>query len=76
MSRDLVFPYSLHKDLLESTNTMSIMQMVVYHTLTMVHKIVQTGKPEYITNKLEVEHGSELERALNKDGIFLISGWL
>ena len=36
--------------------------MVAYHTLTMVHKVIQTGKPEYIANKLEVEHGSVLER--------------
>ena len=50
------------KDLLEGKGTMSIMQMVSYHTLTMVHKVIQTGKPEYIANKLEVEHESELER--------------
>ena len=30
------------------------MQMVAYHTLAMVHKVIQTGKPEYIANKLEV----------------------
>ena len=41
---------------------MSIMQMVAYHTLTMVHKVIQTGKPEYIANKLEVVYGTELER--------------
>ena len=50
------------KDLLERTRTMSIMQIVAYHTLTMVHKVIQTGKPEYIANKLEVVYGSELER--------------
>ena len=50
------------KDLLERTRTMSIMQIVAYHTLTVVHKVIQTGKPEYIANKLEVVYGSELER--------------
>ena len=50
------------KDLLERTGTMSIMQMVAYHTLTMVHKVIQTGKPEYIANKLEVVYGTVLER--------------
>ena len=35
---------------------------VAYHTLAMVHKVIQTGKPEYIANKLEVVYGSELER--------------
>ena len=38
------------KDLLERTGTMSIMQMVVYHTLAMVHKVIWTGKPEQISN--------------------------
>ena len=47
------------KDLLERTGMMSIMQMVAYHTLTMVHKVIQTGKPEYIANKLEVVNGTE-----------------
>ena len=41
---------------------MSIMQMVAYNTLSMVHKVIQTGKPEYIANKLEVVYGTELER--------------
>ena len=39
---------------------MSIMQMVAYHTLTIVHKVIQTGKPEYITNELEVEQNMDL----------------
>ena len=43
------------KNLLERTGSMSIMKMVVYHTLTMVHKVIQTGKPEYIAEKLEAE---------------------
>ena len=41
---------------------MSIMQMVAYHTLTMVHKVIQKGKPDYIANTLEVVYGTELER--------------
>ena len=55
------------KDLLERTGTMSIMQMVAYHTLTMVHKVIQTGKPEYIANKLEVVYGTELEEELGEE---------
>ena len=47
------------KDHLEKTGTMSIMQMVVYHTLSIVHKVIKNGKPEYIANK--VEYGTELE---------------
>ena len=43
------------KNLLERTGRMSIMKMVAYHTLSMVHKVIQTGKPEYIAKKLEAE---------------------
>ena len=32
------------KVLLKRTGTMSIMQMVAYHKLTMVHNVIQTGK--------------------------------
>ena len=28
------------------------MQMMAYHTLAKMHKVIQTGKPEYIANKL------------------------
>ena len=36
--------------------------MMAHHTLTLVHKVMQRGKPEYIANKLEVVYGTELER--------------
>ena len=42
------------KNLLERMETMSIMQMVAYYTLAIVHKVIQTGNPEYIVNKLKV----------------------
>ena len=50
------------KDPLERTGTMSIMQIMAYRNMSMVHKVIQTGKPEHIANKFKVEHGTELER--------------
>ena len=56
------------KDLLEGTGfprrarCQSCRWWRTYHTLTIVHKVIQTGKPEYIANKLEVVYGTELER--------------
>ena len=60
------------KNLLERTGSMSTMKMVSYHTLSMVHKVIQTGKPEYIAKKLEAEqnwkeeHGEVLHYILSK----------
>ena len=41
-------------DLLRATNTLSIHQMIAYHTLVMVHKIINTGKPSYIAERLKL----------------------
>ena len=38
---------------------MSILQMVAHHTLPMVHKVVKSGKPEYIAKQLRKEEGTE-----------------
>ena len=46
----------------KGTPTTDLMQMVAYHTSSMVHKVIQTGKPEYIAKKLEAEHCTDLER--------------
>ena len=43
-------------DARKGTPTTNLMQMVAYHTSSMVHKVIQTGKPEYIAKKLEAEH--------------------
>ena len=45
------------KDLLEKTGTISIMQMVAYHTLTMVHKVIILrirGDPHFLFLKLSI----------------------
>ena len=36
---------------------MTVKQLVRYHTILMVHKIIMTSKPMYIHNRLETEHG-------------------
>ena len=41
-------------DLLKDTNCLSILQMVAYYTLIMVHKITRTGKPSYLAGKLRL----------------------
>ena len=48
-------------ELLEITGMMSIIQMVFYYTLSMVHKVVKSGKPEYVAKKLKIEEGTEME---------------
>ena len=48
-------------DLLSSTNTLSVQQMVAYYTLIMVHKITMTGKPAYLAGRLKLRQEDERE---------------
>ena len=41
---------------------MTIMGMVAYPTLSMVHKVMKSGKPEYIAVKIWLLEGAEMER--------------
>ena len=41
-------------ELLALTNSLSVQQMVAYHTLVMVHKIVNTGQPSYLAERLKL----------------------
>ena len=49
-------------DLLTATGSLSVQQMVVYHTLVMVHKIINTGLPCYLADRLQLRstEGREL----------------
>ena len=49
-------------DLLNATGSLSVQQMVAYHTLVMVHKIVNTGLPCYLADRLQLRsaEGREL----------------
>ena len=59
------------KDLLKMTGTMSIMQMVAYHNLSMVHKVIQSGK---LNMKLrwKGEPGEELLKPLITTRFYLL----
>ena len=41
-------------DLLDQTGSLSVHQMIAYHTAITAHKIVKSGKPSYIAAKLKV----------------------
>ena len=42
--------------LLRETNSLSVQQMIAYHTTLLAHKIVKTGKPTYLKEKLQVNN--------------------
>ena len=56
-------------ELLSKTNSMSIHQMVAYHTLVMVHKVVNTGKPSYLADRLKMK----VRRGLREQGDMMLA---
>ena len=42
--------------LLDSCNWLSVKQLVVYQTLIMIHKTLQSGTPSYLYNRLSTPH--------------------
>ena len=48
-------------DLLSSTNTLLVQQIVAYYTLIMVHKITMTGKPAYLAGRLKLRKEDKRE---------------
>ena len=42
-------------ELLRDTGTLSVQQMIAYQTAVSVYKIVQSGKPTYLSNKLRIK---------------------
>ena len=44
--------------LLQKTNTLSVQQMIAYHTLTMTYKILHSLKPTYLSNKIKFNHNT------------------
>ena len=49
-------------DLLKLTNTLSVQQLVAFHTLVMVFKIITTSRPAYLARKLKVSTQEVLQR--------------
>ena len=50
------------EDLLNQTDSLSIHQMIAYHTAESTYKIVQSGKPSYIAAKMQVRKGNQNNR--------------
>ena len=50
------------EDLLNQTGSLSILQMIAYHTAVSTYKIVQSGKPSYIAAKMQVRQGNQNTR--------------
>ena len=50
------------EDLLNQTGSLSIHQMIAYHTAVSTYKIVQSGKPSYIAAKMQVRQGNQNTR--------------
>ena len=42
-------------DLLQESNCMSVQQLTAYHTLMTVHRVITTGFPKYLANKLKLK---------------------
>ena len=49
--------YTPTRILMKQCNWLSVNQLIQYHTVLSIHKIVKTGKPSYIYEKLCAEHG-------------------
>ena len=37
------------------TNTLSVQQLVAFHTLNMVNKVINTSKPSYLASRLNIK---------------------
>jgi hypothetical protein len=46
-------------ELLEKTSSLSIQQMIAYQTIMMMHKIMRSGKPTDLANKIQVKNGAD-----------------
>ena len=45
--------------LLEKAKSMSVMQLTAFHTLTTVHRVVSSGQPGYLAERLKVRSQAE-----------------
>ena len=58
-------------ELLEKTSSLSIQQMIAFQTLLMMHKIIKSGKPTYLANK--VQERSEVRHLRGRSGSVSLS---
>ena len=52
--------------LLEETGYLSIHQLIAYHTLLTVFKVVRTGQPTYMARRLGVGHGGRVMERIGR----------
>ena len=52
--------------LLKKSNSLSVQQLVAFHTLVMVFKVLSTSRPAYLARKLKVNKHDALERCQGK----------
>ena len=45
------------EDLLKETNSLSVQQMIAYHTTVLAYKIIKAGKPKFIAERLLLREG-------------------
>ena len=50
------------KDLLRDTNSLSVMQLIALHTLMLVRKITNSGRPKYLAHRLILDEGNRNSR--------------
>ena len=43
------------KDLIEKTEQLSVHQLIAYHTLIQVHKVIIDEKPKYLSDKMKIK---------------------
>ena len=60
-------------DLLKTTNSLSIQQMVAYHTLVLVHKVLNTGQPSYLAERLPLRHMVERQLRGQDENMIVLS---
>ena len=59
--------------LLQMTNTLYVQQLVAYHTLTMVNKVITTSKPAYLASRLKIREEDAGVPGWNQQKISAIS---
>ena len=45
--------------LLQMSNTLSVQQLVAFHTLNMVNKVINTSKPSYLASRLNIKKSTD-----------------
>ena len=47
------------KDLIKKTGQLSVHQMIAYHTLLQVHKVIINNRPKYLSDKMKIKSATD-----------------